>query len=65
MNDKSSKRSDPNLAIIKKLPSRKAYSTPHLVCYGDLNELTQVIGGNDPPNTDIFWGIPSGSIFTT
>jgi len=54
---------DANIKSTGKLPKRKAYSPPRLVCYGDLNELTQVMGGNVPPNTDIYFGIPFGTAY--
>jgi hypothetical protein len=50
MKNKEMKVGNSDLAIIKKIPIRKAYSSPRLVYYGNLDELTQ-IGDNAPP-----WG---------
>jgi hypothetical protein len=54
MNHKKTKIEDADLAIIKKKSLRKAYSTPRLVCYGDLNELTHN-EGSYPPLADFVY----------
>jgi len=55
MNHKKMKTDGANLAIIKKkAPSRKPYSPPRLVCYGDLIELTHN-QGSEPPLNDVVW----------
>ena len=59
MNNKNIKKGNPSHAINKEIPIRKAYSTPRLVCYGDLNELT-LEQGSEEPFTDIVWGFGTG-----
>jgi hypothetical protein len=63
MKNQNMKIPDANIKSTGKLPKRKAYSPPRLVCYGDLNELTQIFGGNIPPNTDIYFGSPFGTAY--
>ncbi len=50
MKNKEMKVGHSDLAIIKKKHKGKTYSTPRLVCYGDLNKLTRDDGSNPPIN---------------